>query len=77
VIEKNEAGAPTGVLKERAIELVLAAQQRLALGSGANQAAALQQKMQFLKEGMDVCARVGLTMVQTNDEGALRLVLLN
>lgn len=33
-----------------------------------------RQKMEFLKEGMDVCVRAGLTTVHTNemDGGALR-----
>lgn len=72
VIEVDAAGNPTGVLKERAVELIVAAQQRLQRGDNSDPSAALQQKMRFLREGMDVCVRAGLTTVQTNDEGALR-----
>ena len=75
VIEQDEHGSPTGIIKERAVELIYSAQQSLnQVQDTSNPAAtsALEQKMRFLKEGVDICARLGLTTVQTNDEGALR-----
>jgi predicted amidohydrolase YtcJ len=67
VIEMDDAGQPTGVLKERAIELITAAQQRLQSGDSAASEEVIQQKMRFLQEGMDVCVRAGLTTVHTNE----------
>jgi predicted amidohydrolase YtcJ len=63
----DDAGQPTGVLKERAIELITAAQQRLQSGDSAASEEVIQQKMRFLQEGMDVCVRAGLTTVHTNE----------
>lgn len=75
VIEVDDAGEPTGILKERAVELISAAQQRLNNNNtGTGSVSALQQKKKFLQEGMNVCVRAGLTTVQTNelDSNALR-----
>lgn len=72
VIELDEAGSPTGIIKERATELITAAQQNQALeGSEGARGAALEQKLRFIKEGMALCARVGLTSVHSNDERSL------
>ena len=73
VIEVDEAGIPTGILKERATELITAAQQNHATADGdaEGRAVALEQKMRFIREGMALCARVGLTSVHTNDERSL------
>ena len=70
MIEIDSKGESTGILKERAVELIIAGQQRQGGAGDAN--TMMNQKMRFLREGMDVCARFGLTTVQTNDEGALR-----
>ena len=69
----DEAGIPTGILKERATELITAAQQNhsTADGDAEGRAVALEQKMRFIREGMALCARVGLTSVHTNDERSL------
>lgn len=64
----DSEGIPTGIMKERATELIVAAQQKQPAGDSS----ALVQKMRFLTDGMAMCAKVGLTTVQTNDEGALR-----
>lgn len=68
VIEVDSQGIPTGIVKERACELIVAAQQKQSVGGSS----AIAQKMRFLSDGMAMCAKVGLTSVQTNDEGALK-----
>lgn len=73
VIEVDEHGRPTGIVKERATELIAAAQQSQSAESVSEEAraVALEQKMRFIREGMALCARVGLTSVHTNDERSL------
>lgn len=56
-----EDGIPTGILRERAVELVLAV-----MGSKSQ-----EEKIKFISEGMKNCLRVGLTAVQTNDASSL------
>lgn len=69
----DEAGCPTGIIKERATELIVAAQQNQSSeGSESARSAALEQKLRFLREGMALCARVGLTSVHSNDERSLQ-----
>jgi predicted amidohydrolase YtcJ len=59
--EAREGNAgPSGVLRERACELVTAAM-------GAKEAKSMTK---FIEEGLTLCSRVGLTSVQTNDEGS-------
>ncbi len=53
---------PTGILKETAVELVTAA-----IAQYRTQA----DKRKYLSEGMALCARLGLTAVQTNDDHCL------
>lgn len=54
--------APTGVLKERAVELMVA----LIKGGKAP-----QDQLRDIADGLGSCLRAGLTAVQTNDENAL------
>ena len=69
----DDAGSPTGIIKERATELIVAAQQNQSVsGSESTRSADLEQKLRFIKEGMALCARVGLTSVHSNDERSLQ-----
>mmetsp|Transcript_7346 Transcript_7346/g.12205 ORF Transcript_7346/g.12205 Transcript_7346/m.12205 type:complete len:795 (-) Transcript_7346:73-2457(-) len=83
-----EAPVPSGILKERAVELVIAAQQQylhkfqargLRMSTNATVYPESESKrhaspqLRFLSEGMAKCVKVGLTTVQTNDEGTLHL----
>jgi predicted amidohydrolase YtcJ len=70
VIEVDDLGEPTGIIKERAVELILAALQKNS-NSGNNLGEKLSQQMRMIKEGMTMCTQFGLTTVQTNDDGAL------
>lgn len=60
VIEDIE-GVPTGILKERAVELVLAA-----MGKKSK-----EEMKGFISDGLNLCVQMGLTAVQTNDTEAL------
>ena len=51
---------PTGILRERACELIMTA-----LGRNSH-----EELTKYVLDGLDVCARVGLTGVQTNDSNA-------
>ena len=62
VIEVDEHG-PTGILKERAVELVLKA-----MGSKST-----SDKRNFIEDGLAICRKFGLTAVQTNDEYAVKV----
>jgi len=62
VVEVNESG-PTGILKERAVELVTKI-----ISNKTN-----EEKSRFIKCGMDMCKKFGLTSVQTNDENAYEI----
>jgi len=53
-------GEPTGLLKERAVELITAI-----MSAGRTE----EQKKHFIVKGLKSCLRFGLTGVQTNDEG--------
>ena len=61
VVEVADGGGVTGVLKERAVELVTAA-----MGMKSE-----EDKEAFIARGLELCSRFGLTSVQTNDECAL------
>ena len=61
VIDRDSNGRPTGILRERAVELVL---------SVMNKKTDLEMK-NFISEGLSLCAKKGLTAVQTNDANAL------
>lgn len=64
VIDYDTEGMPTGVLRERAVEPLIAA-------LTAHKTAAMTR--QFLREGLDLCVRNGITMVQSNDERSLEI----
>ncbi|CAM9101259.1 unnamed protein product, partial [Ectocarpus fasciculatus] len=51
----------TGILRERAVEVVMRE-----ICNKSN-----EEKKRFIKNGLDMCLRYGLTTVQTNDEGAM------
>lgn len=51
----------TGILRERAVEVVMRE-----ICNKSN-----EEKKMFIKNGLDMCLRYGLTTVQTNDEGAM------
>ena len=54
----NDTGLPTGVLRERAMEIAVAA-----MGQKSH-----EERKKFIKEGMAMCVQSGLTAIQTNDE---------
>ena len=56
----DDRGFPTGVIRERAVEPVIAAM---------SQNKTFEQRLQFVKEGLQLCLQSGLTAVETNDEG--------
>jgi predicted amidohydrolase YtcJ len=60
VIDENE-GIPTGILKERAVELVLSV-----VGKKSN-----EEMKSFIIDGLNLCVKMGLTAVQTNDAESL------
>jgi predicted amidohydrolase YtcJ len=60
-VELDEQGIPTGLLKERAVEPLLASFANLQTS---------EQRRVFLIEGLKQCLAHGLTCVQTNDEAA-------
>ena len=62
VVEVAE-NSPTGIVKERACELITKA-----MGEKT-----YEQKLKFIKDGLAVCAKFGLTSVQTNDELATKV----
>ena len=57
-IDRDEQGRPTGLLREKAAGLVEA----LILETA-------ERRRQYVEAGLDYCLRMGLTCVQTNDEG--------
>lgn len=54
---------PTGIFRERAVELV----------TRVMNTKSLQQRKAFITEGLNLCASMGLTSVQTNDENAYEI----
>eukprot|EP00597_Dinobryon_sp_UTEXLB2267_P001830 CAMPEP_0170066592 /NCGR_PEP_ID=MMETSP0019_2-20121128/6234_1 /TAXON_ID=98059 /ORGANISM="Dinobryon sp., Strain UTEXLB2267" /LENGTH=251 /DNA_ID=CAMNT_0010273725 /DNA_START=386 /DNA_END=1138 /DNA_ORIENTATION=+ len=63
VIDMDEiSGLTTGVLRERAVELMLPVM---------NKGRTLEEKRKFIIEGLNLCAAAGLTSVQTNDETSI------
>ena len=54
---------PTGLLRERAVELILAVMN----------VKTIEERRRFITEGLELCASKGLTAVQTNDEGSMEL----
>ncbi|RYG99250.1 hypothetical protein EON65_50455, partial [archaeon] len=60
----EETQLPSGILRERAVEPLVAALQRHKT---------LQQQRVFLQTGLGLCSERGLTCVQTNDEGCLQV----
>lgn len=61
LIDMGEDGLPTGILRERAVELIVAVM-------GKKSPAELQR---FISEGLRLCSEMGLTSVQTNDASSL------
>lgn len=59
-IDVNEQGFATGIVRERAVEPVLAAFSAYK---------SYEQSLQFVKEGLALCLQNGLTSVETNDAG--------
>lgn len=64
VIEEGADGIPTGILKERATEIVFAYMK---------QKKTREDIKRHLKQGLQICQRNGLTAVHTNDDDALDL----
>lgn len=64
VIEEGVDGLPTGILKERATEMVFAYMKLKKTR---------EDVKQHLKNGLQICRRNGLTAVHTNDDDALDL----
>lgn len=63
-VDINENGDATGIVRERAVEPIIAA-------FSAYKTA--EQKLRFLKEGIQLCLQSGLTSVETNDEGCYEI----
>lgn len=61
LIDLGGDGCPTGVLRERAVELVVAVMGKKSPG----------ELERFISEGLRLCLRMGLTSVQTNDASSL------
>jgi predicted amidohydrolase YtcJ len=61
VIDKDDHGIPTGILRERAVELIVAV-----MGKKSP-----QDTLRFISEGLRLCSSVGLTSVQANDACSL------
>ena len=61
IIDRDIDGRPTGILRERAVELVLSV-----MGKKSH----LEMKS-FVSDGLSSCVQKGLTAVQTNDANAL------
>lgn len=61
VIDKDDQGIPTGILRERAVELIVAV-----MGKKSP-----QDTLRFISEGLRLCSSVGLTSVQANDACSL------
>ena len=61
IIDRDSDGRPTGILRERAVELVLSV-----MGKKSH----LEMKS-FISDGLSSCVKKGLTAVQTNDANAL------
>ena len=57
-IDRDEQGRPTGLLREKAAGLV----ESLIVETA-------ERRRQYVEAGLDYCLRMGLTCVQTNDEG--------
>jgi len=60
VIEMDDHGRPTGILKERAVEIV----------TKHIKAKSKEERSGFIRRGLEICSHFGLTSVQTNDEEA-------
>lgn len=63
VIEVDSNNKPTGILKERAVELITSI-------SSIKTDSELEN---FILEGLDICKNFGLTTVQTNDESSFHI----
>lgn len=63
-MEVDSDGRPTGLLKETAVGPVMAA---------FSQHKNIEQRRMFIKLGLDLCRRAGLTTVETNDEDSVEL----
>ena len=61
LIDLGGDGCPTGILRERAVELVVAVMGKKSPG----------ELERFISEGLRLCSRMGLTSVQTNDVSSL------
>lgn len=57
------SGTPTGILKERAVELITNVMNKKRY----------EDHKKFIKEGLNLCCRNGLTSVQTNDEASYKI----
>lgn len=62
VVELDNNGSPTGILKEFAT---------LILTNVLKEVKTKEDNMQSIRDGLNICARNGLTAVQTNDEDSL------
>eukprot|EP01036_Dinobryon_divergens_P027009 gene27009-35715_t len=62
VIDVDGEGYPTGILRERATELIMAVM---------NRGRSFEEKRKFISEGLGICAQAGLTCVHTNDESSV------
>lgn len=60
----TENGSPTGIFRERAVELMT----MKAMGNKSQ-----SDLCRFIKEGLALCVQSGLTSVQTNDEGSFKV----
>ena len=61
IIDRDSDGRPTGILRERAVELILTV-----MGKKSH-----SEMKSFISDGLSLCAKKGLTAVQTNDANAL------
>ena len=61
IIDKDEQDVPTGILRERAVELIVAI-----MGKKSH-----QDISRFITEGLRLCSSMGLTSVQSNDASSL------
>ena len=59
-VDLDENSNATGIVRERAVEPIIAAFSKFKTD---------EQKLRFLKEGIQLCLQSGLTSVETNDEG--------
>lgn len=59
LVDVDDEGTPTGILRERAVEPLMEAFAKFKTK---------EQRIAFLKEGLQLCVESGITSVQSNDE---------